>query len=134
MRINSSDATEYIEITRGSFDDPVDIDLQFEDKGFSGTNYNIFSMNIGVFLEDLVSLEASRSGKASLEGTEDFYITFKSDGHSGAIKIHFQIARYVGHSIPTGVGTFEYKISARFPVDGEHVGPITRGFQSMLKA
>ncbi len=132
MRILSIDGDASIEISRGSFDDPADIDLAVQGNGFSGANYNVFPLNTASFLEELSILESSRNGLASLSGTEGFKLTLESIGGVGEVSVEVELERASSSSSSTGPRMYTYRVVLGFTVAGEHVGPMIAGLRRVL--
>lgn len=133
MKIHSIDNDVVLELVRGSFDDPVDIDLSVKGNGFSGSNYNIFPQNTVSFLVELSNLESSRKGKAVLSGTEGFNLTLESIGSIGEISVALELERFVSSNSSLGLRTYEYKLVLGFPVAGENVGSVITGLRQILR-
>lgn len=81
MRLSS--AKGVIELVRGEFDDPVDLNARAVAGAFAGAVSNIFPMNAKGFLQALEDMQAFRCRRAELYGTEDFRFAVEWRGSTG---------------------------------------------------
>lgn len=132
MKISSIDGDAAIELIRGGFDDPADIDLRVHGNGFSGANYNVFPLNTASFLDDLSILESSRKGLAVLSGTEGFELTLESIGGVGEMSVEVALERACSSSSSTGPRMYTYRVMLGFTVAGENVGPMIAELRRVL--
>jgi len=132
MKISSIDGDAAIELVRGGFDDPADIDLHVHGNGFSGANYNVFPLNTTSFLDDLSILESSRKGQAMLSGTEGFKLTLASIGGVGEVSVEVALERTFSSRSSTGPRMYTYGVMLGFTVAGENVGPMIADLRRIL--
>lgn len=94
MRIRSDDG--FIEIVRGSFDSPADIDIHAESRGFSASVTNIFPMNSGQFFAAARAMNMTRRGRLVLTGTEDFQLVLEDRDAKGGLWAEVQMTLWSG--------------------------------------
>jgi hypothetical protein len=123
VRIESSDRRSSLDISRGTFEDPPDLDISVRTASFSGETSNIFPVKIPQFLADLDLLEKSRRGRAQLEGTEDFLLVLQPYGRTGAIWASVSISHF-RHTPKLAAGVSSDRLNCGFEVAGENFGQL----------
>ncbi len=105
-----------IEISRGSFDDPWDIDASVSSRGFSGAVTNIFPMSTDEFFAGVRRIEQGQRVRAELHGTEDFLFALEPKGGTGAFWAEIQLTVISG-ATPGGIS---HQVRCKLAVDGEN--------------
>lgn len=111
MRIRSDDG--FIEIVRGSFDSPADIDIRAESRGFSASVTNIFPMNSGQFFAAARAMNITRRGRLVLTGTEDFQLVLEDRDAKGGLWAEVQMTLWSG-------GRQTHLLRCRLAVEAEY--------------
>jgi hypothetical protein len=124
MRIFTPDGT--LEIVRGSFDSPWDLDAVVESQGFSGHVSNIFPTNVAAFFSRIRAIERNGEGTAVLLGTEDFEFTLRLFKGNGAFLAEIAMASGFGEGPPCRV------LRCRLRVDGEYWSSTVTGLRQEL--
>lgn len=125
MIIRSDDGTA--EISKGSFEDPWDLDVSVETKGFSGKVYNIFPTSTGEFFQQIRAIERDNCGRAVLVGTEDFELVIELPQGRGAFWVELSLADGFGNGRPPA-----RSLHCRLRVDGEYWHGVVAGLRSEL--
>jgi hypothetical protein len=131
MRVESSDGHNFLEISRGNFEDPVDLNISVRAASFSGRTSNIFALNTTPFLRDLDLLEKSRHGTAKLEGTEEFVLSFQPYGHTGAIWASVSISQFRPAPLLANP-TWGDRLDCGFEIPGESFGKLCTELRQVL--
>ncbi|QJR13565.1 hypothetical protein [Usitatibacter palustris] len=131
MRIESVDRRSFLAISRGTFEDPLDLDISVRAQSFSGETSNIFPMGAPQFLADLEQLEKTRRGTASLEGTEDFLLTFQPYGSTGSIWVTVVITAF-RYTPMLAAEVSTDRLSCGFEIAGEYFGQMCVELRQVL--
>jgi hypothetical protein len=124
MRILGDRGT--IELTRGSFDSPADLDVCVESEHFSGRASNIFLTSEAEFFSQIRSIERENHGRAVLTGTEDFELVFELPRGNGDFLAQVRICHGLSQTPPAQV------LTCRFLVSGEYWSSSVSGLRAEL--
>lgn len=121
----------FVEIVRGGFDHPIDLDIQVVAGRFSGAVSNVFPSNGHEFLRVLDALKRLRHGRAVLSGTDSFEFAVSWHGLTGnfwvEVKIN-QFAAFKDHRRQT------QELTVLLAIDGEYWSTIKAGMQEIFGA
>lgn len=111
MRILSDDG--FIEITRGSFDEPADIDIRVESNGFCASVNNIYPLDTDLFFAAARAMQATRRGRLTLNGTENFQLVLEDRDAKGGFWAEVQLVLWSN-------GQQTHLLRCKLPVEAEY--------------
>jgi hypothetical protein len=135
ITIQSTDTEALIRIERHDSEQFVDYAVTASLRGESVANSSVVLLHPQEFVHALRQFEITRSGTATLTGSEDFSLTVEPDGKMGHAWIDFHLARRLyAFSHQSGRGrTGQISLSGSFPVSGEFVRQLVQDFAELLK-
>lgn len=123
MRILSTNG--FIEITRGSFDEPADLDIRVESRGFCASAHNIFPLDVGRFFAAARAAQATRRGRLTLNGTESFQLVLEDRDARGGFWAEVQLALWSN-------GQQTHLLRCKLPVEAEYWLSVLRDLRAEL--
>jgi hypothetical protein len=135
MRLVSLDGI--LEIKRGCFDEPLDVDASVESQGYSGRVDNIFPSGLAEFCAELEAMERDNCGRAVLAGTEGFWFSVVLPKGNGDFWVEISMSAGFSGAMPATAyqpmtEVAERFVRCRFRVDGEYWSTLVSGMRAIL--
>jgi len=123
MRIRSDDG--FIEITRGTFESPADVDVRAESCNFSASVTNIFPLDTSRFFAAASTMHVTRRGRLVLSGTEDFELVLEDRDAKGGFWAEVQMTL-------RSQGRQTHLFRCRLAVDAEYWSTVLQDLRTEL--